>query len=66
LTGHNKDTPRIVRIELTPVIIPFQEIVREAMSKSGGLGMAMPAEEAWYLWGQGAGQPINLKARLQN
>ncbi len=40
-------TPRIVSIELTPVVIPFQEIVREAMSKSGGLGMAIPAEEAW-------------------
>ncbi|MCX5996076.1 MAG: mandelate racemase/muconate lactonizing enzyme family protein [Chloroflexi bacterium] len=38
---------RIVSIELTPVVIPFQEIVREAMSKSGGLGMAIPAEEAW-------------------
>jgi muconate cycloisomerase len=47
LTGHDKNTPRIVSIELTPVIIPFQEIVRDAMSKAGGLGMAIPAEEAW-------------------
>lgn len=39
--------PRIVRIELTPVVIPFQKIVREAMSRGGGLGMAIPAEEAW-------------------
>jgi muconate cycloisomerase len=44
----NQDNnPRIVSIELTPVVIPFQEIVREAMSKAGGLGMAIPAEEAW-------------------
>ena len=40
-------TARIVSIELTPVVIPFLEIVREAMSKAGGLGMAIPAEEAW-------------------
>ena len=40
-------SPRIISIELTPIVIPFQEIVREAMSKSGGLGMAIPAEEAW-------------------
>ena len=40
-------TARIVSIELTPVVIPFQEIVRQAMSKAGGLGMAIPAEEAW-------------------
>ena len=47
MTGKDKNAPRIVSIELTPVVIPFQEIVREAMSKSGGLGMAIPAEEAW-------------------
>jgi len=47
LTGQDKNTPHIVNIELTPVVIPFQEIVREAMSKAGGLGMAIPAEEAW-------------------
>ena len=40
-------TAHIVSIELTPVVIPFLEIVREAMSKAGGLGMAIPAEEAW-------------------
>jgi muconate cycloisomerase len=39
--------PRIVSIELTPVVIPFLEIVREAMSRAGGLGMAIAAEEAW-------------------
>ncbi|MBN1690602.1 MAG: mandelate racemase/muconate lactonizing enzyme family protein [Dehalococcoidia bacterium] len=47
MTGQDKNAPRIVSIELTPVVIPFQEIVREAMSKAGGLGMAIPAEEAW-------------------
>jgi muconate cycloisomerase len=47
LTVQGKNAPPIVRIELTPVVIPFQEIVQEAMSKSGGLGMAIPAEEAW-------------------
>jgi len=47
LTGQYTNTPRIVSIELTPVVIPFQEIVRDAMSKAGGLGMAIPAEEAW-------------------
>jgi len=47
LTGQDTNTPRIVSIELTPVVIPFQEIVRDAMSKAGGLGMAIPAEEAW-------------------
>ena len=47
MTVQDKNAPPIVRIELTPVVIPFQEIVREAMSKSGGLGMAIPAEEAW-------------------
>jgi muconate cycloisomerase len=39
--------PRITSIELTPVLIPFREMVREAMGKGGGLGMAIPAEEAW-------------------
>jgi L-alanine-DL-glutamate epimerase-like enolase superfamily enzyme len=37
LTRHDKNTPRIVSIELTPVIIPSQEVVREAMSQAGGL-----------------------------
>ena len=39
--------PRIVKIELTPVFVPFHSYVREAMQASGGLGMAIPAEEAW-------------------
>jgi len=47
LTLQDSNAPRIISIELTPVIIPFQPIVREAMSKSGGLGMAIPAEEEW-------------------
>ena len=41
------NNPHILSIELTPVVIPFLEIVREAMSTAGGLGMAIPAEEAW-------------------
>jgi muconate cycloisomerase len=41
-------TPRIARIELFPVHVPFRAIVRETMAKSpGGLGMAIPAEEPW-------------------
>jgi muconate cycloisomerase len=40
--------PRIVRIDLVPLHVPFREIVRETMARSaGGLGMAIPAEEAW-------------------
>ena len=40
--------PAIVRIELTPVHVPFRDIVREAMAGSvGGLGMAIPAEAPW-------------------
>jgi len=40
--------PAIVRIELTPLHVPFREIVREAMATSaGGLGMAIPAEAPW-------------------
>ena len=40
--------PRIVRIELTPVFVPFWEAVKQAMqSGAGGLGMAIAAEEAW-------------------
>ena len=39
--------PRVTRIELTPVFVPFHSFVREAMQASGGLGMAIPAEEAW-------------------
>jgi muconate cycloisomerase len=41
-------TPAIVRIELFPLHVPFRAAVREAMAKGeGGLGMAIPAEEAW-------------------
>ena len=40
--------PRIVRIELTPLFVPFWEFVRETMQAgAGGLGMAIAAEEAW-------------------
>ena len=39
---------RIDRLELTPLHVPFKEAVRSAMARSeGGLGMAIPAEEAW-------------------
>lgn len=42
------DEPRIIRIELTPVFVPFFETVKQAMqSGSGGLGMAIAADEAW-------------------
>jgi len=34
-------------MELTPVFVPFRELVKEAMRPSGGLGMAIAAEEAW-------------------
>jgi muconate cycloisomerase len=39
--------PKIVKIELTPVHVPFREVVRKTMKESGGLGMAIPAEEEW-------------------
>lgn len=40
--------PAIERIELTPVHVPFRPAVRAAMAAGeGGLGMAIPAEEAW-------------------
>ncbi|MFH2128871.1 MAG: enolase C-terminal domain-like protein [bacterium] len=39
---------KIMRIELTPVFVPFFEEVRELMRGSeGGLGMAIAAEEDW-------------------
>jgi muconate cycloisomerase len=39
---------KIIRIELTPIYVPFKEIVRKAMGEGKGeLGMAIPAEEAW-------------------
>ena len=39
--------PRVARIELTPVFVPFRELVRQTMEAAGGLGMAIEAEEAW-------------------
>jgi muconate cycloisomerase len=40
--------PTIERVELFPLHVPFRAVVRETMAKSpGGLGMAIPAEEAW-------------------
>ena len=40
--------PVIVRMELTPVHVPFQARVREVMQAgAGGLGMAIGAEEPW-------------------
>jgi muconate cycloisomerase len=40
--------PLVERIELFPLHVPFRAVVREAMARSaGGLGMAIPAEEAW-------------------
>ena len=43
-----KNAPRIERIELFPLHVPFRALVREAMARSaGGLGMAIPAEEPW-------------------
>ena len=41
-------THKIVRIELTPLFVPFKDPVRKAMEASeGGLGMAISAEEPW-------------------
>jgi muconate cycloisomerase len=40
--------PRIVKIELTPLFVPFRELVVKAMQAGpGGVGMAIPVEEAW-------------------
>jgi len=40
--------PAIARLELWPLHVPFRTAVREAMAGGeGGLGMAIPAEEAW-------------------
>jgi muconate cycloisomerase len=39
--------PRIISLELTPLQVPFNQIVKEAMQPAGGLGMAIPAEEEW-------------------
>jgi muconate cycloisomerase len=41
------EKPKIVGIELTPLQVPFKQMVREAMQQAGGLGMAIPAEEDW-------------------
>jgi len=39
---------RIVRIELTPLFVPFRQDTVQALEKSeGGLGMAIAAEEEW-------------------
>jgi len=40
--------PTIEQLELFPLHVPFREVVRQTMARSaGGLGMAIPAEEAW-------------------
>ena len=40
--------PKIVRIDLTPLHVPFKEAVRRVMGEGeGGLGMAIAAEEPW-------------------
>ncbi len=40
--------PSIVKIEMTPVHVPFREFVRQTMQAgAGGLGMAIPSEEEW-------------------
>ncbi len=40
--------PKITKIELTPLYVPFKEQVRKVMGESeGGLGMAIGAEEQW-------------------
>jgi muconate cycloisomerase len=42
------NNPKIVQVELTPVLVPFKEQIRQFMAQGeGGLGMAIPAEEAW-------------------
>lgn len=38
----------VARIELTPLFVPFREGVKQVMqSSTGGLGMAIPAQEPW-------------------
>jgi muconate cycloisomerase len=40
--------PIVTRVELRPLHVPFRDVVRETMARSAtGLGMAIPAEEAW-------------------
>ncbi|MBN1376044.1 MAG: hypothetical protein JXA01_07810 [Dehalococcoidia bacterium] len=38
--------PKIVSLELTPVKVPFKQVVMEAMKAVGGLGMAIPASRS--------------------
>lgn len=39
--------PIITRLDLTPVHVPFKQVIRETMLQAGGLGMAIAAEENW-------------------
>ncbi len=45
--GVQEMSEKIIGIELTPVHVPFKALIKEAMAASGGLGMAIPAEEEW-------------------
>ncbi len=39
---------KIVRVELTPLYVPFNAVARKAMGESeGGIGMSHPSEEEW-------------------
>ncbi len=39
---------KIVKVELTPLYVPFKEYARKAMGESeGGIGMVHPSEEEW-------------------
>ena len=39
---------KIIRVELTPLYVPFKEIARKAMGEGeGGIGMAHPSEKEW-------------------
>ena len=43
-----EDDSRIIRIELTPLMVPFAEGARDVMEKSdSSLGMSIPSEEPW-------------------
>jgi muconate cycloisomerase len=45
----NDPGARVRRIEVTPVMVPFREFIRDVMkSSAGGLGMMIPAEEPWH------------------
>jgi muconate cycloisomerase len=40
--------PVITQVDLTPIFVPFKPIVQQFMSSGeGGVGMAIPVEEAW-------------------